>query len=87
MATLRINDEGLDYLAIVRREEFGDGAYVWVAEHPDLPGCMAHADSPAEAIENLAEARELYLRDFRTRGIAPPAPGSSKIAQAILTSG
>lgn len=87
MVNKRIDDESLGYLAIVRREECSDGAYAWVAEHPDLPGCMAHGDSPSEAIENLAEARELYLRDYRARGIAPPAPGISKIAHAILASG
>ena len=86
MANEPMDDNSLNYIAIVRREDRGGGAYAWVAEHPYLPGCMAHGRSPAEAIDNLAEARELYLRDFYVQGIAPPPPGSSKIAQTILAS-
>jgi predicted RNase H-like HicB family nuclease len=45
----------------VRADESTDGTPVFIARDPDLPGCMAHGATPGEAIENLAEARELYL--------------------------
>ena len=33
----------------------------YVAQVPDLPGCMAHGDSEAKALEEAREAIQLYL--------------------------
>ena len=35
-------------------EKDEDGAYI--AECPDLPGCMTEGDSPREALEDVTEA-------------------------------
>jgi len=35
-------------------EKDEDGAYI--AECPDLPGCITEGDSPREALENVTEA-------------------------------
>ena len=80
-----VNSPEADYLAVVRREPCTDGSLTWLAYHPDLPGCMAHADTPEEAVVNLAEARALVLRHLLEHGLQPPAPGSSQLSQAILT--
>jgi len=32
-----------------------------VARIPDLPGCMSSGDTPAEALEGLQEAKELWI--------------------------
>lgn len=48
---------------------------VWVAGHPDLPGCMSHGVSTDEALANLAEAAELYLAALDATGVdRPPQP-------------
>jgi len=48
---------------------------VWVARHPDLPGCMSHGVSTDEALANLAEAAELYLAALDAAGVdRPPLP-------------
>ena len=35
---------------------------VFVAYCPELPGCVSYAKSREEALENIKEAIELYLR-------------------------
>jgi len=48
---------------------------VWVARHPQLPGCMSHGLTTDEALANLAEAAELYLAALDAAGVSrPPAP-------------
>ena len=48
---------------------------VWVARHPQLPGCMSHGVTADEALANLAEAAELYLAALDAAGVnRPPAP-------------
>ena len=49
----------LEYNAIFEREE--DGGYsVWV---PSLPGCCSQGNTFEEALSNIKEAIELYLKD------------------------
>jgi predicted RNase H-like HicB family nuclease len=62
------------YAIHVAPEETTDGVSVYVARHPELPGCMAHGETPDEAVANLAEARTLYLQDLRDRGLPIPDP-------------
>ena len=38
-----------------------DGVYV--AEAPELPGCMAHGDTQETALEHISEAVELWLEE------------------------
>lgn len=64
------------YTTEVVRELATDGSYVYVARHPELPGCMAHGDTPEEAVTNLAEARELYVTELERRGVTIPAPSN-----------
>jgi predicted RNase H-like HicB family nuclease len=69
-----------EYAAVVQDEQLSDGTTVYVASHPDLPGCMAHGDSVSEAIGNLHEARALYLRVLKERGMEiPPARTASTL--------
>jgi predicted RNase H-like HicB family nuclease len=49
-------------------DDEGEGG--WVARHPELPGCIAQGDTPAQALTSLAEARELYLKGLDN----PPLP-------------
>jgi antitoxin HicB len=48
----------------------------WLAEHPDLKGCVADGASEVEAIQNLKEVRELWLLTALTRNITIPMPNN-----------
>lgn len=56
-----------------------DGAQIFVARHPELPGCMAQGETPEDANSALAEARELYLDSLLEDGIEPPPPAATDI--------
>jgi len=49
-----------------------DGCYV--AEVPELPGCMAHGDSNEEALHNVNEAVELWIETSKDHGDKIPEP-------------
>jgi predicted RNase H-like HicB family nuclease len=53
------------------------GGVVYIARHPDLPGCTSHGNNPDEALENLAEAREMYLHGLLRSGLEVPSPHES----------
>lgn len=58
-----------EYLVIF---EEAPGAYV-----PDLPGCVAVAETRDEAKQLIREAIELHLESLRENGETVPAPHSS----------
>jgi predicted RNase H-like HicB family nuclease len=45
---------------------------VFVAEVSDLPGCMAHGPTPADAVRNAQDAIELWIDTARADGVAVP---------------
>ena len=47
---------------------------IFVAEVPELPGCMAHGETKALAIHNAEEAIGLWLETAKDDGIAIPEP-------------
>lgn len=53
---------------------------VFVAEVPELPGCMAHGDSPDAALENCQEAIDLWLDTARDLGRPIPEPKGRRLA-------
>ena len=60
-----------EYDAIIRWSA-ADGAFV--AEVPELPGCMAHGATREEARKRIAEAMTLWLDTAREFGRPIPAP-------------
>lgn len=52
-------------------EEDGGG---WLAEAPDLPGCMSDGETPAEALENVQDAINEWLAAAREMGREIPHP-------------
>jgi predicted RNase H-like HicB family nuclease len=46
----------------------------FVVEVPDLPGCMAHGDTAAEAAANAQEAIGLWIDTARELGRVIPPP-------------
>lgn len=61
-----------DWLVIVERGERSFGAYV-----PDLPGCVAAADTREEVIELIREAIVMHLEAMREQGEPLPLPQAS----------
>lgn len=66
------SDDAYPYLVVKDMTAAGEACFV--ASHPDLDGCMASGWTPAEAVRNLDDARELYLADLRARGLKIPEP-------------
>ena len=79
----------LPYRVEVVPEQSTDGEPCYIASHPELPGCMSHADTPDEAIENLADARKLYLETLLEKNESIPVPStigtsSSSFSQTVI---
>ena len=47
---------------------------VWIADAPDLRGCMTHGATRAEAVANAAEAIEGWLEVAREKTFPIPEP-------------
>jgi len=58
----------MDYVIVI--EKAADGSYS--AYVPDLPGCVACGDSPAEARQLIEEAVQLHIESLRQHGEAVP---------------
>lgn len=56
-------------------EEDGGG---YLAAYPDLPGCIADGETPAEALENAQDAFEAWMTVQKERGVEIPPPGASR---------
>lgn len=54
----------------------------FVADAPELPGCMAHGNSHAEALANAEEAIALWLQTARELGRAIPEPKGRRLVFA-----
>jgi predicted RNase H-like HicB family nuclease len=59
------------YLVVLEEGPSSFGAYV-----PDLPGCIAAAETKAEALAMIREAIELHIEDLRSGGLPIPQPSS-----------
>jgi predicted RNase H-like HicB family nuclease len=60
------------YSVVVKQDEYSTGEVCYVAEHPELPGCMGCGGTPAEAQADLDEAREAYLASLHEDGLPIP---------------
>ena len=55
---------------------------VYVAEVPELPGCMAHGSSHESALSNVKDAMVLWLEVAHDRGLQVPAPKGGRLMYA-----
>jgi antitoxin HicB len=49
----------------------------WLAEFPDLPGCVADGATPEEAMKEAADAMRSWIKTAKAHGDAVPAPSPS----------
>jgi predicted RNase H-like HicB family nuclease len=61
---------------------WSDEDAAFVADVPELPGCMAHGSSHAEALENAQQAIELWIETARERGVEIPQPKGRRLLYA-----
>jgi predicted RNase H-like HicB family nuclease len=62
------------YTMIIASVRRADGAWVRRAEYPELSGCVAEADSPLDAIDQLDMLREELILGRLARGEPVPLP-------------
>ena len=55
---------------------------VFVAEVPELPGCMAHGGTQEEAMQNVNEAIQLWIDTAKEFGDPVPAPKGERLMLA-----
>ena len=59
------------YMVIVEKGASGYGAYV-----PDLPGCIAAAETREEVLELIKEAIEFHIEGLQANDERVPSPAS-----------
>ena len=61
---------------------WSDEDKVFIAEVPELPGCMAHGDTQEEALANIKEAIQLWIETAQEFGDPVPAPKGRRLMLA-----
>jgi len=61
---------------------WSDDDAVFVAEVPELPGCMAHGGSRQEALKNTDDAIGLWVDTAREFGRPVPEPKGARLMYA-----
>ncbi|PKM38947.1 MAG: hypothetical protein CVV03_12690 [Firmicutes bacterium HGW-Firmicutes-8] len=67
--------ESLEYPIKLQKTLDDHGTY-WIAEHPDLPGCITHGGSREEALSNLDDAKKGWIYTALSHGMSIPDPGT-----------
>jgi len=61
---------------------WSDEDAVFIAEVPELPGCMAHGGSQEEALANAQDAMALWLDTASQHGDPIPVPKRQRLLYA-----
>ena len=61
---------------------WSDEDSVFVAEAPELPGCMAHGGTQESALANVKDAIELWIETAREFGRPIPEPKGRRLMLA-----
>jgi predicted RNase H-like HicB family nuclease len=61
----------MQYMIVVEKGQSGFGAYV-----PDLPGCIAAAETEEEVVALIREAIEFHIEGLKEQGEPVPQPSS-----------
>ena len=66
----------MKYAVVIERGPTSFGAHV-----PDLPGCVAAAETKAEVCELIRQAIELYLEALKEDDLPIPAPQTYELIE------
>ena len=61
---------------------WSDDDQAFVAEVPELPGCMAHGDSPDAALASCQTAMDLWIETAKEFGRPIPEPKGRRLQLA-----
>lgn len=67
----------MTYAVVTWLAETTTGGAVYLARHPELPGCCAQGDTPDEARAALDEVRAAYLAHLAAHKL--PAPDAARM--------
>ena len=56
--------------------------HCFIAEVPELPGCMAHGDTQENALAEIKTAMELWLDTAQQDGVTIPEPKGERLMPA-----
>jgi predicted RNase H-like HicB family nuclease len=62
--------------------DWSDEDQVFVADVPELPGCIAHGDTPEAALANAKEAIQLWVETAQEFGDSVPEPKGRRLMLA-----
>lgn len=51
----------------------------FIAEVPELPGCIAHGETPEKALKNAKEVIQLWIDTAKEFGDTVPAPKGERL--------
>ena len=52
---------------------------VFVVEVPELPGCVAHGETPEQAVKNVGDAIDLWIEVAKAHGESIPEPKGRRV--------
>lgn len=64
----------MQYTVVIEKGPTSYGAHV-----PDLPGCVAAAETREEVSALIREAIQLYIEELKRDGLPVPVPGTSEL--------
>jgi antitoxin HicB len=53
----------------------------WLAEVPELPGCMSDGETPQQAVESVMDAIACWIEAAEEDGRPVPAPANAEAAE------
>ena len=68
------------YRIVLRPLAIDDGGG-WLAEVPELPGCVSDGDTPQQAIENVMDAIGCWIEAAEEDGRSVPSPAIAAAAE------
>lgn len=77
-AGIKLQGVAMHYLVVIEKGPSSFGAYV-----PDLPGCVAAADTHEAVVALISEAIEFHIHGLAEDGKSIPLPSSSSVMVEI----
>jgi antitoxin HicB len=73
----------LPYTIILERWDDGKGLY-WVARVAELPHCLIHGNTPEEAIKEIEEVKNEWIKSNLKRRLPIPEPSPRKYSGKMI---